>query len=569
MVCASRLLCSAHPEGEPLASWSDNDSTDGLASAPTLDGTGVPLRQTLRESDPLIGRRLANKYDVLEVIGRGGLGTVYKGVQHPIGREVAIKVIAQHRADDEVLRKRFQREAHAAARLKHPAIVALYDFGEDQGELFMVMEYVEGGELRDHLRKGRGMEPGRVVRIARQVLSGLAHAHQAGLVHRDLKPENIMLSEGPFGGERAQILDFGIVKAIHEDAMPVPDSHETRAGVIMGTPAYLAPEQAYARGVGPHTDQYSMGVVLYEALTGKLPYDRGTEFEIMTAHCVAPYPPMPKAAGVSRALEAVVKRAMAKDPADRFESVKAMADALEHALTAPPDAVPPVDLTEDDRVDSPGALTGPAPTPMEIPSLSTNEHAALLAEPADEPLPLGKVAKMAAAVLVVGAGVVWALLPGSPAPGPAADAAAVVAQPSPTDATPITAPDAGPGPGRLPTEVVGLGGRALDPLAGEPDAARPDASPPDAGPPDAGGKPPKVGKAPPKPRPKRPKVRAVKLDPQTCGAEWQALRAAAAGKSLSRGSGLCRRIAELERRVAGGRCKEPIDGIDTLMSLCE
>lgn len=534
----------------------------------------MPVRQTKRDVDPLIGRKLADKYQVLNVIGRGGLGTVYKGVQDPVGREVAIKVIAHHRAGDEVLRKRFQREAHAAARLKHPAIVALYDFGEDQGELFMAMEFVEGQELRDHLRKGKGMAPDRVVHIARQVLAGLAHAHKAGLVHRDLKPENIMLSEGPFGGERAQILDFGIVKAIHEDAMPVPDSHETRAGVIMGTPAYLAPEQAYARGVGPHTDQYSMGVVLYEALTGKLPYDRGTEFEIMTAHCVAPYPPMPKAAKVPRALEAVVKRAMAKDPADRFESVRAMADALEHALTAPPDAMPPVDLDEDSLVDpGPGAVSGPAPTPMEIPSLSTNEHAALLADPADEPLPLAKVAKMVGAVLLVGGLALWALMPGEPEPEPAPDATAVVAQPSARDVTLGLSGDASTG--QMHVGRVGVGGRALDPLAGEPDAARPDAAVPDAAPPDAApSKPkpakPKPAKAPPKPRPKRRRrVRAVKLDKATCGAEWRALRTAAAGKSLSKGSGLCRRIAKLEQRVAAGRCKEPLAGIDMLMSLCE
>jgi serine/threonine-protein kinase len=157
-----------------------------------------------------------------------------------------------------------------------------------------------------------------------------------GFVHRDLKPENIMISVDSDGDHRARILDFGIVKTLRSDALSSHNTgHETRAGVIMGTPAYLAPEQAYARDITAATDQYSLGVVLYEMLTGRLPYHRGSEFEIMTAHCVAPFPPMPAEAGVPAALEAVVQRAMSKRPDERFASINAMSAALLAGLKPP------------------------------------------------------------------------------------------------------------------------------------------------------------------------------------------------------------------------------------------
>ncbi|MCB9549879.1 MAG: serine/threonine protein kinase [Myxococcales bacterium] len=315
-----------------------------LGRAPTEDGTPTPAPLSMPAAEvPLIGRSLGGKYQVKAIIGRGGLGTVFRGVQAPIGREVAIKVINRQRADDPSLRKRFQREAAAAAHLKHPGIVALYDFGEDEGELYMVMELVDGRELRQLLTDEGRMAPSVVVELARQICEGLAHAHERGLVHRDMKPENIMVSRTSFGSYRAQILDFGIVKSVRADApMSTPLGHQTRAGVIMGTPAYLSPEQAYARGIGPATDQYSLGVMLYEMLTGQLPYHKGSEFEVMTAHCIAPFPPMPAEAEVPAALEAVVRRAMAKTPEERFPDVQALADALADALAgrAAPEPAP-------------------------------------------------------------------------------------------------------------------------------------------------------------------------------------------------------------------------------------
>ncbi|MEZ4463850.1 MAG: serine/threonine-protein kinase [bacterium] len=348
----SRGQCYGHPTGQDgpgrgRSALAETDDPGGhphdtiaqtpavlLGRAPTEDGTPAPLSSAPAVAAvSLIGRRLGGKYEVKAIIGRGGLGTVYRGIQAPIGREVAIKVINRQRADDPSLRKRFQREAAAAAHLKHPGIVALYDFGEDAGELYMVMELVDGRELRQILTDEKRLAPTVVVDLARQICEGLAHAHDRGLVHRDMKPENIMISKTSFGSYRAQILDFGIVKSVRADApMSTPLGHQTRAGVIMGTPAYLSPEQAYARGIGPATDQYSLGVMLYEMLTGELPYHKGSEFEVMTAHCIAPFPPMPAEAEVPPALEAVVRRAMAKTPEERFADVQALADALTDAL---------------------------------------------------------------------------------------------------------------------------------------------------------------------------------------------------------------------------------------------
>jgi serine/threonine-protein kinase len=536
----------------------DSDAEQDYSSAETLDPGRAREAREKDEPDPLVGRLLADKYEVLGVIGRGGLGTVYKGVQHPIQREVAIKVIARHRVGDEGLRHRFQREALAAAHLKHPSIVALYDFGEDHGELFMVMEFVEGHELRELLVTDRRVPPLRAIAITKQILRGLAHAHDRGLVHRDLKPENVMLSRGPFGEERAQILDFGIVKAMH-DNVPSADNegHETRAGVILGTPAYLAPEQAYARGVGPATDQYSLGVVLYEMLSGKLPYTRGSEFEIMTSHCIAPYPAMDPEARVPPAIEAVVRKAMSKKPGDRYSDVKAMVDALDAALATP--------HTRETRDEAPKPLPSTiVETSVEIPQLSSGEHALLL-DPGtsvlaeESPLSRNRVLFMSAGILLLGGGLWAALSPGntagSPDAGPPVTTASTVATPPDHGLPPLMPPSAGQG-----AHLAGRGGRALKLELG-PDAAAPDAAAPASKAPASEAKKPK--------RPKKPKrhITAKRIQ-KSCAGEWKAIQTSSKHSSLSKGSRLCKRIARLDRRIQAGRCKEPIN-VNIFMNLCE
>lgn len=594
--------------GSALEPPATEPEVPGVESADGTDprwaaATPVPLEAALNDSasdatypeasksESLVGRHLGRgKYTVIELLGRGGLGTVYRAVQHPVERPVAIKVINRNRADDPVLRKRFQREAAAAAHLKHPAVVALYDFGDEDGELYMVMELVDGEELRSRIHRDRRLAPELAVNLARQICAGLTHAHELGFVHRDLKPENIMISVGSDGEHRARILDFGIVKAIRSDALSAHNTgHETRAGVIMGTPAYLAPEQAYARDITAATDQYSLGVVLYEMLTGRLPYSRGSEFEIMTAHCVAPFPPMPLEANVPAALEAVVERAMAKKPEDRFPSVKAMSAALLAGLKPPvgrgdrtqPRVPAPRMHTDEQRGlvveggPSTSAVVASVPNPINTRASgdATPRRADLtpdLGAPAGE-APPRRLAWMLAAGLVFGGAGVFALIgTGDPAKQPPATVASANLGKD-TDAfaaVAVVRADAA-----APVRDAAVPGAAV------PDAAVPDAAIPDASPPDAarlaarrrvrevGGNRPRrtrgVASSPPKPHP------PAAAERNDCAADFARIKQEAKGSSLAKGTPLCRRLLDLGRRQRAGKCEHTVGGLDDVVALCE
>ncbi|MCA9525084.1 MAG: serine/threonine protein kinase, partial [Myxococcales bacterium] len=238
----SSWRCPQHPE-------------IALVSAATLERAGRA---------PLLGHVLGGKYHLIDVLGRGGFGAVYRALQAPVGRTVAVKVIGGRHADDqEDLRARFMREARAIASLRHHATVALHDFGEDGDTLYMVLEVVEGETLRDVLKREGRLPVHRAVHIARQVLEALQEAHAQGLVHRDLKPSNVMLSLTPFGDDKVKVLDFGIAKIVEAERS---DGVETSKGMVYGSPAYMAPEQAQARAE-PRSDLYAVGVMLYEMLT--------------------------------------------------------------------------------------------------------------------------------------------------------------------------------------------------------------------------------------------------------------------------------------------------------------
>ena len=267
------------------------------------------------------GRVLGGKYRLDEVIGRGGFGAVYRAMQLPMGREVAVKVIL-HGIDDPRLRARFLREARVLARLTDPAVITLYDYGEEpDGLLYMVQALVDGRSLAEVIDGGRRLEPARAVAIAIQVLHALEAAHRLMVVHRDIKPDNIMLTRGRSGLEAVRVLDFGIAKLLVEG-----DGYETTRGHTVGTPAFMAPEQTRAKGVGPATDLYALGVVLYRLLCGELPFVAGSHHETMMMHRKAPLPAM---TGWPAPLAAVVRTALAKKPEDRFADAAAMRQALE------------------------------------------------------------------------------------------------------------------------------------------------------------------------------------------------------------------------------------------------
>ncbi|MEO8333513.1 MAG: serine/threonine-protein kinase [bacterium] len=267
---------------------------------------------------------LAGNYELLQEIGRGGMGIVYAGRDVRLDRLVAIKVLPELVSSDEV-RERFLREARAAARLSHPSIVPIYSADDRNGVTFMVMAFVDGTTLSTRLRDGNFLSPTDAVPILRDVALALNTAHARGVIHRDIKPENILVDR--LTG-RAMVTDFGIARladAMHPGAL-------TRTGQVLGTVGYMSPEQVTGQEMDGRSDLYSLGVVAFETLSGKLPFD-GPAPVVIVAHAIKPAPPLASVAPhVPAALCAVVDRCLRKDPADRYESGDALAAALEEAV---------------------------------------------------------------------------------------------------------------------------------------------------------------------------------------------------------------------------------------------
>ena len=263
-------------------------------------------------------RRLADRYSIEDRVAAGGMGAVFRATDDRLGRSVAIKILKEELADDERFVERFRREARAAAALTHPNVANVFDYGEDDGRPFIVMELVEGRDLSRVLREEGPIEPERARGVAAGVCGALAHAHAAGLVHRDIKPGNIMLTDG----DQVKVTDFGIARAVGESTL-------TATGNVMGTAHYISPEQAAGSAVGPASDIYSLGIVLYEMLTGAVPFTGDSPISIAMRHVSDPVPPPSElAADVPGDLDDAVARATQKDPDDRYRSADEMAAAL-------------------------------------------------------------------------------------------------------------------------------------------------------------------------------------------------------------------------------------------------
>jgi hypothetical protein len=285
-----------------------------------------------RPDDPWLGHRIGGKYALFGIIGVGGFGAVYRAIQSPVGRTVAVKVIRPQvdPASQNILRARFFREAKVVARLADPAIVTLYDYGEEpDGRLYMVFEYIDGVPLSVVLRSGP-LGPERVGPLMHQILGALALAHRLGCVHRDLKPGNVMLTRGPFGDDLAKVLDFGIAKVTVSEEVEhsLQSSLETREGVVVGTPKYMAPEQARGLEVDGRADLYALGCLAYAMLTGRPPFDDPSAVDVLMAQVSRPAPPFPEHLQVPGPLAAVIFRALSKSPLDRFASAEEMAGAI-------------------------------------------------------------------------------------------------------------------------------------------------------------------------------------------------------------------------------------------------
>lgn len=287
---------------------------------------GEPTKNATASSapavDPLLGRVINGRFRVLSVIARGGMGKVYRAEQAPLGRVVALKVLNPNYSgeNDPEFHKRFLLEASIVARLSHTNTVTLYDYGQsDDGVYFMAMEYLEGRTLHRMLRDEAPLDHARALHIALQVCRSLREAHGHGVIHRDLKPANIFLIRRDDDADFVKVLDFGLVKLTDDGGESL-----TQTGLFMGSPKYMAPEQIRGERVSAATDVYALGVILFEMLTGRVPFDKPNSVNLLMAHVSEPVPALSEAnpgVSVPAAVEELVYRCLSKNPDDRFASM--------------------------------------------------------------------------------------------------------------------------------------------------------------------------------------------------------------------------------------------------------
>ncbi|MEO6954761.1 MAG: serine/threonine-protein kinase [Polyangia bacterium] len=282
------------------------------------------------QADPWVGRLIEGRYQVLAPLGRGGMGVVYRVEHVTLKKELALKLLLPELGRSDELLARFQREAEAAARLSHSNIIQVTDFGRtEDGQLFLVMELLEGPSLADVLRDGKPLELDRALSIERQILRALEHAHQAGVVHRDLKPDNIVLVERDGQHDVVKLLDFGIAKLSGPDEAPGAEVL-TQAGMIYGTPAYLSPEQALGEPIDRRADLYAAGIILYEMLAGHRPFVADSALELVSMQITQKaIPVVQEVPSVSQRLSDAVDRALQKKRDDRWQDALSFLAALD------------------------------------------------------------------------------------------------------------------------------------------------------------------------------------------------------------------------------------------------
>src|SRR5580692_6608390 len=383
------------------------------------------------------------KYEIRRVLGRGAMGTVYEGFDPVIERTVAIKTVRlPEAADDETAEEiaRFRREAQAAGRLTHPNIVGVFDYGETADIAYIVMEYVDGPPLKNLLDKNERFPLPRIARIMEDLLAGLQFSHERGVVHRDIKPANLMLTKSG----QAKIADFGIAR--------IESSSMTQAGTVLGTPAYMSPEQFMGQVVDARSDIYSSGVLLYQLLTGERPFE-GSMSAIMHK-ALNTEAPMPSQISVTapRQFDAVVRKAMAKRPEDRYTTAAEFMAAIRAAIAAPPPPVEPEDNAEAT------VIAVPRPVVPVTPQVTAASLAASIAPPGTRPTPPQAKAGRSVLPIAIGGGVAallvagglgyYLLSPGPTPPGPPGPTTPTTGPTTPTTGptTPTTGPTTPTGP---------------------------------------------------------------------------------------------------------------------------
>ncbi len=292
----------------------------------------APPKKTTRthRRDPLIGAVLDGRYEVKKLIARGGMGRIYAGEQSALGRDVALKVMDLGYSEelDPDFQKRFFLEASTVAQLNHPNTIRVFDYGADGDICYIAMELVVGHTLLQAIHQDAPFEASRILHIARQICGSLGEAHRKGIIHRDLKPSNVLLTQHGDVEDFAKVLDFGLVKLLREDAQEI-----TRSGLFLGSPNYMSPEQIRATGVDQRSDLYSLGVILFMALTGKSPFKRNTSINVLLAQLEEPPPALVDVVpdtDASPAMQWAVMTCLEKKPGDRFATV----DELNKAFKA-------------------------------------------------------------------------------------------------------------------------------------------------------------------------------------------------------------------------------------------
>jgi serine/threonine-protein kinase len=343
---------------------------------------------------PRIGTEFAG-YRIDGLLGRGGMGVVYRAEHPRLGATIALKVMDPERAEDEAFRERFVREARAAAQIKHPNIVPIYDAGEWHGDLYMAMRYIEGDELRSLIRKGGPLSTQQTYVIGAQIASALDAAHRNGLIHRDVKPGNILVEPGPEPDSApiAYLADLGLTKRVDSQ------SGVTGSGELLGTIDYIAPEQIGGLRVDGRADVYSLACVLFECLTGTVPYVRENQAAVLWAHL---HDDVPRASAVNPtlppAVDAALARGMAKSPDDRYTTARELIGALQEPLDTATAAARDGAATRPIQSSSPGATA--VATPALAPGRRGRRIGVILA--AVVGLLLGSAVAAAAVLLMTG-----------------------------------------------------------------------------------------------------------------------------------------------------------------------
>jgi tRNA A-37 threonylcarbamoyl transferase component Bud32 len=281
----------------------------------------------LTNPDPLIGHVIDGNYQLVARLGEGGMSVVYRARRVHIGDDVAVKILTDKYVKDDAALARFRREARAAAMLRHPNVITIHDFGETDDEhapAFIVMEFVKGTPLRELLRSEDHFSVERGVRLMRGICAGVGAAHRQGVVHRDLKPENILVvaPDDDFEIESVRVVDFGLAKLL-------ADAGATSTGSVVGTPFYMSPEQCLGEPLDARSDVYSLGVMFYEILSGKKPFEAETVSGVINRHLYDPPPPLPPALGIPRRISTGLMHALAKDSDDRPQTATDLARQMQ------------------------------------------------------------------------------------------------------------------------------------------------------------------------------------------------------------------------------------------------